>query len=75
MACDMPTPCKIPSLDSCQTRFLWTNKEVDIAPHSVIGLVLQDGDAEKFPQVLGFEGLDLFFRVCKQGPRFTEENG
>ena len=25
MACDMPDPCKLPSLDSCQKRFLWTH--------------------------------------------------
>ena len=39
--------------------------------------MLQVGDAEKFPQALGFESLDPFFRVSKQGPCFTaiEENG
>ena len=32
---------------------------------------------EKFPQALGFEGLDPSFRVSKQGPCFTatEEDG
>ena len=40
------------SLDSCQEQFLWAHKEVDFAPHPVIGLVLQV-DAEKFPQTLG----------------------
>ena len=34
--------------------------EVDHAPHPVVGLVLQVGDAEKFPQTFGFEGLDPF---------------
>ena len=57
---DMPEPCEFPSFNSCQKRFLWTRKEVDLAPHPVVGLVLQVGDAEKFPQALGFEGLDLF---------------
>ena len=47
MACDMPEPCKFPSLDSCQKRFLWTHKEVVLALHPVIGPVLQVGDAEK----------------------------
>ena len=47
VACDMPEPCKFPSLDSCQKRFLWTHKEVDLAPHPVVGLVLQIGDTEK----------------------------
>ena len=45
--------------------------EVDLAPHPVAGLVVQVGDAEKFPQALGFDGLDPFFRVSKQGPCFT----
>ena len=66
MACGMPEPCKFPSLDSCQKRFLWTHKEVDLAPHPVVGLVLQVGDAEKFPQALGFEGLDPFLRVISR---------
>ena len=72
----MPEPCKFLSLDSCQKRFVWTHKDVDIALHSVVGLVLRVGDAGKFPQALGFERLDPFFRVSKQGPCFTAiENG
>ena len=42
---DMTKPCELPSLDSCQKRFLWAHKEVDLAPHPVVGLVLQVGDA------------------------------
>ena len=61
MACDMPEPHKILSLDSCQKRFLWPHKEVDLASHQVVGHVLQVGDAEKFPQAFGFESLDSFF--------------
>ena len=60
MACDMSVPCKFPSLDSCQNGFLWTHLEVDLAPHPLVDLVLQGGDAEKFPQALGFESLDSF---------------
>ena len=77
MACDVPKPRKFQSLDSCQRRFTWIHKEVDLAPHPVIGLVLQVGDTEKFPHALGFESLDSFFRVSKQGPCFTaiEEDG
>ena len=56
-----PDPCKFPSLDSCQKSFLWTHKEVDLAPHQVVGLVLQVGDMETFPHTLGFGSLDLFF--------------
>ena len=54
MACDMSEPCKFPSLDNLQQRFLWIPEEVDHAPHSVIGLVFQVGNAGKFPQALGF---------------------
>ena len=77
MTSDVLKPCKFPSLDSFQKRFLWTHKGVDLAPHPVIGLVLQVGHAEKFPQALCFEGLDPFLRVSKQGSCFTatEEDG
>ena len=75
--CDMPEPCKFPSLDSRQKRCLWTHKEVDLAPHPVVGLVLQVGDAEKFPRALGSENVDPLPRVSKQGPCFkaVEEDG
>ena len=55
----------------------WTHKEDDLAPHPVVGLVLQVGDAEKFHREFGFEGLDPFLKVVKQSPRFTaiEEEG
>ena len=59
-ACDMPEPCKFPSLDSCQKRFLWTKKEAYLAPHPVVGLVLQAGDADKFP-LAWFRTLGSFF--------------
>ena len=71
MACDMSEPCKFPSPNNCQKKFPWTHKEVDLAPNTVVGLVLQVGDAEKFPQVLGFESLDPIFRVSEQDPCFT----
>ena len=57
VAYDMPEPCKFWSLDCCQKRFLWTHKEVDHAPHPVVGLVLQVGDTEKFPHALRLESL------------------
>ena len=57
MSRDICGPCEFPSLDSCQKRFLWTHKEVDLAPYPVVGLA---GDAEKFPQKLGLQSLDLF---------------
>ena len=62
VACDISEPCKCPSLDSRQTRFLWTYKEVDLAPYPVVNLVLQVEDAEKFLLALGFESLDPFFQ-------------
>ena len=70
MACDIFKPCKFPSLDSCQKRFLRTHKEVDLAPHPVDVLVLQLGDKQKLPHALVFESLDPFFRVSKQGQCF-----
>ena len=45
VACDIPEPCKLPSLDSYQKGLLWTHKEVDLAPHLVVGLFLRVGDA------------------------------
>ena len=45
VACDMPEPRKFPSLDSCQKRFLWIHKDVDLTLHPVVGLVLQGEDA------------------------------
>ena len=76
MARDVPEPCKFPSLDSYQ-KFLWTHKEVDLAPHPVVSLVLQEEDAERFPRALGLESLDPFLRICQQGPCLTavEEDG
>ena len=38
---DMPEPRQLPSLDSCQERFPWAHKEAGLAPHSVVGIVLQ----------------------------------
>ena len=70
VVCDMPEPCKFPSLDICEKRFLWTHKEVDLAPYPVAGPLLRLGNTEKFPHVLGFESLDSLF-LCKQGPCFT----
>ena len=61
MVPDMPEPGRFPSLDSCQKRFLWTHKELDLAPHPVVSLVLRVRDAENIPQAFGFESLDPFF--------------
>ena len=37
---DMPELWEFPPLDSCQERILWAHKEMDLAPHTVVGLVL-----------------------------------
>ena len=66
MACDMPKPCEFPSPHSCHKSFLWIHKEVDLALHSVVGLVLQVGDAETFPHALGFESLDPFSELASR---------
>ena len=64
-------------LTNARKRFLWTHWEIDLAAYPVVGLVLQVGDAEKFPQAFGFESLDPLFRFSKQGPCSTamEEAG
>ena len=62
----MLEPCNFPSLDNCQKRFPWIHKDVGPAPHPVVGLVLQVGDAEKFPQALGFQSLDPFFQSASR---------
>ena len=56
-------PCDFPSLESCQKRFLWSHKEVDLAPRPVVGLVLQVGSAGKFSQALGFRKTGSFFFI------------
>ena len=47
-------------LQDLSKNYLWAHKELDLAPHPVAVLVLQVGDAKKFPPVLGFDSLDLF---------------
>ena len=67
----MPEPFEFPPPDSCHKRFVWAYKEVDLVPPPVVGLVVQVGDAEIFPQALGLESLDSFLGVSKQGPGLT----
>ena len=45
--------------------FLQAHKEVDLAPHLVIGLVFKVGDGDQFPLALRLENLDPFFRVSR----------
>ena len=71
MVCDMPEPCKFPFLDTCLKRFLWTHKEVDLAPHPVVGLVLQVGGVSSGAWLQKPGSVPFFFRVSKQNPCFT----
>ena len=76
---DKPEPCKFPSLDSCQKRFLWTPKDVDHARTQ--SLVLYYKQPRRCRDVSSgtfcVRSLDPFYRVSKQGPCFTavEEDG
>ena len=67
----MLEPCNFPSLQSCQKRFLRAHEEVDLAPHSVVGLVFQVGETEKFTQAHGLDSLDLSFGITKRIPCLT----
>ena len=60
MARDMPEPCELLSLDSCQKRFIGAHTEVDLAPHLVVDFMLQVGDAEKVSLALGFKSQHPF---------------
>ena len=60
VTCNMPGPCKFPSLDICQKKFLWTHKEVD----QIVSLVLQVGDTGEFLHALGFRLFFFFLLLC-----------
>ena len=69
----MPEPCKFRSLDSCLEKFLC---DFDLAPHPVIGLVLQVEDTEKFPLAPDLESLGPFFFKSQQaGSMFHSHRG
>ena len=68
VACDMPELCKFPSLDNCQKRFLWTHKEVDLAPHPVIGLVRQVGSRRIFLEHLVSKAWVIFADSASRVP-------
>ena len=42
-----PPKCKFSSPDSCQKRFLWTHKEVDLVLHPVVGLEVKEHSCAK----------------------------
>ena len=64
----MSEPCQFPSLNRCQKGFPWANKEINLTRHPVIVFMLQVGKAERFPQTLCLESLNLSLGVSKQGP-------
>ena len=69
MMCSVPKQSEFPCLDCCQKKFLWTHREVDLALHQSLVLVL--------PVALGLESPDPFLKVSKQGPCLAvlEEDG
>ena len=73
VARDKPEPRECLSFHSYQRRFQRAHKEVDLAPHPVVGLVFQIRDVEKFLQTPGLQKPGFFF--SKQGPSLavTEE--
>ena len=75
VACDMPEPCKCPSFDSCQKRFLWPHKEVDLAIHAVVSLVLKVENTERFPHALGFLKSGSFFQSQQVESMFHSRKG
>ena len=60
-------PCELPSLNSYPEEVpVGGQGEVDLAPNPVVGLVLQAGNAEKFPEAVGLKkqtNLCPFLRV------------
>ena len=75
MVCDMPEPRKFPSLDSCQTKFLWNHKAVDLAPRPVIGLVLQSRRYEEVSSSTWFRKSGSIFQSQQAGSMFHSHRG
>ena len=63
VACDMLEPREFPSSDSCQKRFLWPYKEVDLALHSVV-----DQRPSTCPQVKSSQATVIFLLLL---PNFS----
>ena len=80
MACDMPAPCKFPSLDSSQKRILWAHKEAVLNLHLIIWSYAQrrrcrEVSSGTWSRKLG--SLSPFLRVSMRGPclRAIQEDG
>ena len=58
--CDMPKPWEFPAVDIYQMRFLWAHKIDDLALHTVVGFVLQEGNTQKIPKVLSLQKTGSF---------------
>ena len=74
VACDMPEPCKFPSLDSCQKCSCGPTRKLIFSAPSLCPL-LRVGDAEKFHQALGFENMHPFFFSQQAGSKFHSQRG
>ena len=72
MARDMPEPCKFVS--QLPEEVPVGQQGSSTTPHPVVGLVLQVGDAEKFPQAFGFESLIPFFSESASRTELTLRN-
>ena len=66
---------KCPSPASCQKRFLWTHKKVDLALHPVVGLVLQVEYTDTFSHALAFQSRDPFFSESASRVHVQEDGG
>ena len=71
----MLEPCKFPSPNSWQRRFLWTHKEVGPVLHPVIGFAFQVGAPEEFPSALSFKSLDPSFQSQQAGSMYHSHGG
>ena len=73
MVYDMPEPYKFVSFDSCQKRFAWAHKEVALAPHPLVGLVLLV--CKGVSSGTNFESLDLFSQSQQAGSMYHSHIG
>ena len=60
------------SLVKFLTRFLWTHREVTLAPHSVVDLVLQVENAEKFRRHLAWKVRIFFFFLSLEADSLSQ---
>ena len=72
VAYDTPKLCRFLSLDSCQKKFLWTYKDVDLAPHhSRWCCAPSETNGKVFSCTWFWKPGSFLFRFSWQGPCFT----